>query len=127
MTTINSNPSADITKIISNNSDISWNLSPQKLTKITLELNMGKLTNNNTLTIDTGKFTGRAPKDRFIVKDTITSNSVDWGIINQPIEPVNYNKLKNGVIDYLKGKKIFGRLAHACAEEKIQIENMSNN
>ena len=83
MTTINSNSSADITKIISNNSDISWNLSPQKLTKITLDLNMGKLTNNNTLTIDTGKFTGRAPKDRFIVKDKITSNSVDWGIINQ--------------------------------------------
>ena len=58
---------------------------------------MGKLTNNNTLTIDTGKFTGRAPKDRFIVKDKITSNSVDWGNINQAIEPVNNKKLKNGL------------------------------
>tara|TARA_B100000963_G_C22629979_1_gene674406 strand:- start:783 stop:2405 length:1623 start_codon:yes stop_codon:yes gene_type:complete len=122
MTTINSNSSADIIKTISNNSDISWNLSPQKLTKITLDLNMGKLTSNNTLTIDTGKFTGRAPKDRFIVKDKITSNSVDWGIINQAIEPVNYKKLKNGIIDYLGGKKIFGRLAYACAEDKFKLK-----
>ena len=66
MTTINSNSSADITKIISNNSDISWNLSPQKLTKITLDLNMGKsdlVSFDYTATVDDKPFKGNEGKN----------------------------------------------------------------
>ena len=111
----------DITKFISENKNILWNLSPKELTDHTLKLKMGNLTDNGALAIDTGKFTGRSPKDRFIVKDNTTLKSVDWGIINQPIDEKNYQSLKSGLLNYLKNKIIYGRNAHACADPKFQL------
>ncbi|MBJ04708.1 MAG: phosphoenolpyruvate carboxykinase (ATP) [Flavobacteriales bacterium] len=111
----------DITKFISENKNILWNLSPKELIDHTLKLKMGNLTDNGALAIDTGKFTGRSPKDRFIVKDNTTLKSVDWGIINQPIDEKNYQSLKSGLLNYLKNKIIYGRNAHACADPKFQL------
>ena len=74
MNTIGTESPVDIVSFINNKSDISWNLSPDELEKATIDMNMGKLTNTGALAINTGKFTGRAPKDRFIVKDTINNN-----------------------------------------------------
>ena len=36
------------------------------------------------LVSETGKRTGRSPKDKFTVKDAITENKVDWGAVNLP-------------------------------------------
>ena len=49
----------------------------------------------------TGIFTGRSPKDRFIVNDKITKNSVWWGDINIPFDEENFDKLHKKVIEYL--------------------------
>ena len=106
----------DIMSFITNNSNISWNLEANELEKATIELNMGKLSDTGALAINTGKFTGRAPKDRFIVKDEKTTKNIDWGNVNQPINSENYTKLKTNIINYLKEKKIFGRHAYACAD-----------
>ena len=53
----------------------------------------------------TGRFTGRSPKDRFIVHDDITRETVDWNAINQPIEPKYFKGLKQKMIAYLNAKK----------------------
>jgi len=45
---------------------VNWNLSPKELQKITVEKGMGKETANGTLAVNTGKFTGRSPQDRFL-------------------------------------------------------------
>ncbi|MDR0829711.1 MAG: phosphoenolpyruvate carboxykinase (ATP), partial [Prevotellaceae bacterium] len=43
----------------------------------------GILTNTGAVSVDTGKFTGRSPKDRFIVKDAVSENTIWWdGNIN---------------------------------------------
>ncbi len=55
------------------NSNVLWNLYVEELQKITIEKGFGVETDNGTLTINTGKFTGRSPQDRFIVKDDYTS------------------------------------------------------
>jgi len=68
---------------------IVWDLDPEKLVQTSLDMGMGKLSNNNVLSIDTGKFTGRSPKDRFIVDDNTTHNNIDWGNINQPIDEIH--------------------------------------
>lgn len=60
-----------------------WNLDGETLQQITLQKNMGVETENGTLCVNTGKFTGRSPKDRFIVKDEYTTDKVWWGRINQ--------------------------------------------
>jgi len=97
-----------------------WNLSSEELQKITVEKGMGKETANGTLAINTGKFTGRSPQDRFIVKDDYTKDRVWWGKVNKPVSPENFNRLYNNVADYLSGKEIFVRDAAVCADKKYQ-------
>ncbi|RPG59582.1 MAG: phosphoenolpyruvate carboxykinase (ATP) [Flavobacteriales bacterium TMED191] len=121
MNTIGKNLPVDINNFITNNKNITWDLSSEELVNKTISMNMGKLCKNGALAIDTGAFTGRSPKDRFIVKDRETSKNVDWGDINQICEETNYNKLKNDLIKYLTNKNTFGRRAYACAEEKFQL------
>ena len=68
----------------------------------------------------TGEFTGRSPKDRFIVRDEITEDSVWWGNINIPFEPAKFDELYNRVTEYLSGKEIYARDAYVCADPKYR-------
>ena len=121
MNTIGTKKPVDIEDFFKNHPNILWNLKPEELIKKSLDMKMGHLSNNDVLAIDTGKFTGRAPKDRFIVKDSITKNTIDWGIVNQPIENKFYLKLKEGIINHLSEKNIFGRHSYACADLKYKL------
>ncbi|HPF97536.1 MAG TPA: phosphoenolpyruvate carboxykinase (ATP), partial [Mangrovimonas sp.] len=100
---------------------VHWNLSPEELQKITLEKGMGEETNNGTLAVNTGKFTGRSPQDRFLVKDEITADKVWWGNINKPISPENFKILYNEVIDYMSGKELYARDAYVCADPEYKM------
>ena len=84
---------------------VNWNLSPETLQKISVDKGMGKETANGTLAINTGKFTGRSPQDRFLVKDDYTADRVWWGKTNKPVSPENFDKLKNEITNYLSGKE----------------------
>lgn len=98
-----------------------WNLSPEDLVQHALDKGMGKLSKKGALVINTGKFTGRSPKDRFIVKDSYTADVVDWNYINFPFDTNNYQNLKNKLIAYLEDKDIYVRDAYACADEHYQL------
>jgi phosphoenolpyruvate carboxykinase (ATP) len=73
------------------------------------------------LNIPTGKFTGRSPEDRFIVRDAHTEDLVWWGKVNIPFEADAYRALKARVLDYLNGKNLYVRDAFAGAEPSVQI------
>tara|TARA_R110002073_G_scaffold40547_5_gene115167 strand:+ start:304886 stop:306502 length:1617 start_codon:yes stop_codon:yes gene_type:complete len=103
------------------NAKIHWNLSPETLTEISLEKEFGKLANNGALAVNTGEFTGRSPKDRFIVKDEITKDKVWWSSINIPFDADKFEKLCNKVTDYLSGKEIYVRDTYACADERYRL------
>jgi len=105
------------------NATVHWNLSPNELEKISLQRNLGRLTNTGALAVNTGEFTGRSPKDRFIVKDEITENTVWWdGKINLPFDEYKFEVLYNRVIDYLSNKELFARDAFACADERYRLK-----
>jgi phosphoenolpyruvate carboxykinase (ATP) len=97
-----------------------WNLSPKELQKITVEKGIGRETKNGTLAINTGKFTGRSPQDRFIVKDDYTVDKVWWGKTNKPISPEHFNKLKNNVTEYLSNRELYVRDGSVCADPKYK-------
>ncbi len=98
-----------------------WNLSPETLQKITVDKKMGKETLNGTLAINTGKFTGRSPQDRFIVKDNYTSDKVWWGKVNKPVSPENFDKLQTEIQKYLSGKELYVRDGAVCADPKYKM------
>ena len=58
------------------NAKVHWNLSPDDLQQHALDNGQAKLTSQGAISINTGKFTGRTPLDSFIVKDSITENTV---------------------------------------------------
>ena len=106
---------------LSNIDTAHWNLSTEKLSEITIKKEMGKISSSGAISVQTGKFTGRSPKDRFIVKDDITSNSVWWGDVNIPFEKNKFDALYTKVVNYLKKKEIYVRDVYACSLESFQL------
>jgi phosphoenolpyruvate carboxykinase (ATP) len=115
------NSSANLAAIGLNVATAHWNLSPEELTKKTLELGQGELNDTGALCVSTGKFTGRSPKDKFTVKDAITEKSVDWGDVNIPFAPDAFDRLYDKVCAYLTGKEVWVRDAYACADPKYRL------
>ena len=100
---------------------IYWNLTSDELTKIALEKKQAILTSNGAINVSTGEFTGRSPKDRFIVKDSITNDSVWWGDINNPFNEDKFEIIHKKIIKYLNNKELFVRDSYACAEKKYRM------
>src|SRR3990172_6656401 len=92
-----------------NNSNACWNLSAAELTEETLRLKQGVLTDVKALAVDTGEFTGRSPKDKFIVFDDITKNTIWWGDVNFKFDSAKFDILYNRVVAYLAGKEVYVR------------------
>src|SRR5690606_13955651 len=80
-----------------------WNLSPAELVEECIIRGEGQLTDTGALAADTGEFTGRSPKDRFVVKDEITADSVWWGDVNIPFAPEKFDSLLARMQAYLAG------------------------
>lgn len=98
-----------------------YQLSPDELHDITLEKGMGKEASSGALAVNTGEFTGRSPKDRFIVKDAITEDKVWWGDINIPFDSEKFDRLYDKVIQYLNEKELFVRDSYACADPDYKL------
>ena len=104
-----------------------WNLSPELLSEITIKNEMGEISSSGAISVQTGKFTGRSPKDRFIVKDDTTNKSVWWGDVNIPFEKEKFEALYNKVINYLENKEVYVRDVYACSLEPFQLNIRSIN
>lgn len=101
--------------------DIYYQSSPEDLVQQTLNLKQGVLNDTGALIVNTGEFTGRSPNDRFIVKDNITENTVNWNNINKPIESKYFDQLYAKMMDYLGKKEIWVRDSYACADPKYRM------
>ncbi len=116
------NPNANLADLgLEHRGHAYWNLTPAELVEHVIHNDQGVLADNGALVIDTGKFKGRAPKDRFIVKDDKTADSVDWNAINKPIEPEVFDGLYNKVMAYLADKDLFVRDSYVCADPEYRL------
>jgi phosphoenolpyruvate carboxykinase (ATP) len=98
-----------------------WNLSPAELIEDTIIHGQGVLSDTGALAIETGEFTGRSPKDRFVVCDEKTENSVWWGDINIKFSTEQFDALYNRMKAYLNGKDVYIRDAYACADPQFKM------
>jgi len=98
-----------------------YQLSSGQLHDATIQKGQGIETSFGAISVNTGEFTGRSPKDRFIVKDSITEDKIWWGDINIPFEPAAFDKLYDKVVAYLSEKEVYVRDAYACADENYKL------
>ncbi len=103
------------------NATIRYQLSSDELHSETLKKEQGKESSLGAIAVNTGEFTGRSPKDRFIVKDAVTKDEVWWSDINIPFESEKFDLLYDKVVDYLSDKEIFVRDSFACADENYKL------
>ena len=92
---------------IINSAAVYRNLSPAELTEHALRRGEGKLSNTGALVVKTGKYTGRAANDKFIVDTPAVHDDIAWGKVNRPIDKARYDALYSKVIAYLQNKEIF--------------------
>jgi len=97
-----------------------YQLEVPELVEEALKNGEGTLVDNGALAIDTGKFTGRSPKDRYIVYDEMTRDTIWWGDINIQISEARYDALYIKVTEYLQDKKFYVRDAYACANDSYR-------
>jgi len=99
------------------------NLSPAALVEKTILERQGKLSSSGALVVNTGNFTGRSPKDRFIVKDDVTKDSVDWGDINIPIDQQYFEHLRDQMLQYANQLEVYyERDVYACANPNYKLK-----
>ncbi len=97
------------------------NLPPVQLVELALQRGEGRLSSTGALAVETGKYTGRSPEDRFIVDDATTHDTVDWGKINKPFDAEAFNALRSRQKAYLEGKDVFVFEGFVGADEKYRI------
>jgi len=106
---------------LSNVSAAYWNLNPAELVEETIVRGEGFLTDTGALAIDTGEFTGRSPKDKFVVVDDVTKDTIWWGDVNFRFDAANWDILYNRVTAYLGGKEVYVRDNYACADPAYRL------
>ncbi|TNE55661.1 MAG: phosphoenolpyruvate carboxykinase (ATP) [Bacteroidetes bacterium] len=106
---------------LDNLGNVFWNLTPAELVEDTIINGQGILTDTGAIAIETGEFTGRSPKDRFVVCDEKTENSVWWGDINIKFSPEKFESLYQRMKAYLMEKDVYVRDAYACADDNYRL------
>lgn len=106
---------------LKNLNTIYWNLSVPSLVEKTILLGQGSLTDTGALACDTGEFTGRSPKDKFVVFDETTKKNIWWGEVNNEISIDVFKKIRERMNSYLIGRDVYVKDAYACASEKYKL------
>ena len=94
------------------------NLEPAVLTEHALLRGEGQLTNTGALNVLTGKYTGRSPKDKFIVDTDGVHNKIAWGDVNFPASRETYQAIRAEMLQYLNGRDVYIFDGYAGADPK---------
>lgn len=106
-------------------SNIVNQLSVAQLVEKVIQRNEGVLTSTGAVRATTGKYTGRSPKDKYIVKEASVKDKIDWGAVNQPISEEVFSNLLHKVLEFLKEKDeifVFKGFAGADPNYRLPIQ-----
>ncbi|HHV75457.1 MAG TPA: phosphoenolpyruvate carboxykinase (ATP) [Thermoanaerobacterium sp.] len=96
----------DIGDVLKNSDNILYNMPVSDLIEEAIKNNEGKLLENGAFDVYTGKYTGRSPRDKYIVDEKSIHNDI-WWANNKSMEKENFIKIYNKVIDYIRNKKLY--------------------
>ena len=97
------------------------NLSVDDLVQTAVARNEGVINSTGSLSVNTGKYTGRSPDDRFIVYDDKTRNTIDWGKINHQFQSDKFEKILEKMKHFVDGKDLFVFDGFVGADKENQL------
>jgi len=99
-----------------------YQLQPHELVRHCLRRKEGVLNDTGALVIRTGAFTGRSPKDRYIVKDEHTTADIHWNDFNQPLDENYFDRILSALTGYLNRlPELFVRDCYVCADPRYRL------
>ena len=84
---------------------IVWSPTTAQLYTAALKNGDGALAHGGPLAVDTGTFTGRSPKDKFVVEEPGSQDRIWWGEINHPLPEDKFHGLRAKVVEHLDGAR----------------------
>ncbi|MDP4229051.1 MAG: phosphoenolpyruvate carboxykinase (ATP), partial [Bacteroidota bacterium] len=104
-------------------SKINFNLGTEELYAEALSRGEGTLASNEALVVSTGKFTGRSPKDKYIVRHPDSEKHVWWGTVNRDISQEHFERLYKKMVAAMNEKELYvaDLFAGADAEYRLPI------
>lgn len=100
---------------------ISRNFPPATLVEAALRRREGHLAANGSLVVRTGQFTGRSPKDKYVVKDESTADSINWGPVNQPLTTECFDRMYERLTAFLEGQELFVQDSFGGADPEFRL------
>ncbi|REJ30420.1 phosphoenolpyruvate carboxykinase (ATP) [Caldibacillus debilis] len=111
----------NLTKDLKDFGNVHVQLSTPRLVEKILERKEGILTSTGAVRVMTGKYTGRSPKDKYIVEEPSVKDKIDWGTVNQPLPPSRFFNLYKKMVHYLKDKELFLFKGFAGSDPKYRL------
>jgi phosphoenolpyruvate carboxykinase (ATP) len=93
-----------------------WNLGTAQLLEHAIRRHEGLLASGGAFVVRTGQFTGRSPRDKFVVRDDVTGDTVNWGPVNQPLSQENFDRLYAKMMAFLQGQELYVQDCFAGAD-----------
>src|ERR1041384_6847096 len=84
-----------------------WNLDASRLIEHAIQRHEGVLSREGSLVVHTGQFSGRSPKDKFVVRDETTESDVQWGAVNQPMTEPQFDRLYAKVAGFFERQAMY--------------------
>ncbi|AHM03893.1 Phosphoenolpyruvate carboxykinase (ATP) [Roseibacterium elongatum DSM 19469] len=100
---------------------VHYNLLEPALIEAALRREEGKLGNGGTLLVSTGKFTGRSPKDKHVVKTPDVADEIWWDN-NAEMAPDAFDRLHADMLDHMKGREFFVQDLHGGADAELKLD-----
>lgn len=122
---MNSVEIANELKELLNGKNVKTQLSVPQLVEKSTNRGEALLTADGAIVAKTGKYTGRSPKDKFIVEEESTKDKIDWGKVNQTISAEVFDNLYVKVLNFLKEKDelyVFKGFAGADKDSQLPIQ-----
>ena len=102
--------------------NVHWNMGPEELHQMAVELDEARLTSDSVLLAVTGERTGRSPNDRFIVDEAGMAEEVWWGEVNRPTAPAVFDRLLVKVQEHLNSvENVFVKDAFCGADKNYRM------
>ncbi len=98
-----------------------WNLGAARLYEESLGRGESQLARGGALCADTGSHTGRSPKDKFVVKDALTENTV-WWENNGAISSEQFETLLGDFLKHAEGKELFAQDLYGGADPAHRVK-----
>ena len=97
------------------------NLSQQDYRDMELHRGEGVATASGTIAVKTGIYTGRSPQDRFFVRQPPSQPHIDWGTVNQPLEPGAFDRLHALAREAMADDELFVFDGYAGTDERYRL------